>query len=309
MRFLSLIIIASSLLGACRDKEKQVLKGELLNVKEIDYPSGSSINFHKGKLYLMGDDAQGVLVLDTALNRIDSLPVFSKGEGRIPKPVKPDIESSEIIKSDLWLLGSGTITPYRDSIFQINFTNRTIKKSSLKVFYDRVAANLEKLNIEGFTKVKDQIIFGNRRNQPENRNYLITAPLNFVENQKQAELRVIPFGAPSPDAGISGITFYQKRDILFITCSEEFSKSTYHDGEIGQSYLGIISEASKKLDVDSISTLNWVPLSVISQSFNNVKIESVAISEIRKGLYMIYLTADNDNGKTTLIKCRLNMNR
>lgn len=305
MRFLSFFIISIVLLSSCRDKEKQVLKGELLKVKEIDYPSGSSLNVHEGKLYLMGDDARGVLVLDTSLNRIDSLPVFTRGDARIPKPVKPDIESSEIIKNELWLLGSGTITPYRDSIFQVDFLNRTIKKSSLKIFYDRAASNLEKLNIEGFTKVKDRILFGNRRNQPENRNYLITAPLNFVENQAKAEIRVIPFGAPSPDAGISGITFYQKRDLLFITCSEEFSGSTYHDGEIGQSYLGIISQASEKLDADSITTLNWVPLSVVSQSFNRVKIESVAISEIRKGLYHIYLTADNDNGKTVLYKVKM----
>ncbi|MBC8052585.1 MAG: hypothetical protein H7Y13_05935 [Sphingobacteriaceae bacterium] len=281
------------------------MKTELLKVQEIDYPSGSTLNFHKGKLYLMGDDACEVLILDTAFKAIGKIRLFNSEAGRIAKPIKPDIESSDIIDKKIWLLGSGTITPYRDSIFQINLSDKYISKTSLKVIYDKIAAKIEKLNIEGFAKINEQFILANRRNTSGVRNYFISLPADFLEKQQQSNVRIIPFVAPSPDAGISGLTFYSKRDILFVTCSEEFSKSTIEDGEIGQSYLGIISEASKKLDADSISTLNWLPLSVISQSFNNVKIESVAVSEIRKGLLDLYLTADNDNGKTILFKVRM----
>lgn len=305
MRLLYLLLVFIFLFVSCGDKEKQVLKGELLKVLEIDYPSGSTISFHKGKLYLMGDDAQRLLILDTALNSIDSLPVFLARSGRTPKPIKPDIESSEVIDNNLWLLGSGTVTPYRDSIFQVNFSNRAIKKSSLKIIYDRVGTDIEKLNIEGFTKIKDRLVLGNRRNRPDIQNYFITASSDFLENQRQASIKIIPFGVPSPNAGISGIAFYPKRDILFVTCSEEFTKDAYNDGDIGQSYLGIVSQASEKIEADSISTLNWIPLSLISSSFNNIKVESVAISEIRRGLYNLYLTADNDNGKTVLFKLRL----
>lgn len=305
MRLANLAFLIILLLAACRDKERQVLKGELMKVRVIDYPSGSTLNFYRGKLYLMGDDARHLLILDTALNAIDSVDLFESLSSRIPKPVKPDIESSEIIEKQVWLLGSGTITPYRDSVFQVDILDKKIKRSSLKAVFDKISSKIEKLNIEGFAKIKDQIILGNRRNSPGIHNYFIAVSESFLEDDPLGEVRVIPFVAPTPDAGISGLSFFAKRDLLFITCSEEFSKSAIADGEIGQSYLGIISQASNKLDVDSISTLNWVPFSVISRVFNNTKIESVAISEIRRGLYHLYFTADNDDGKTILFKVRM----
>ena len=305
MRLLTLLIVFIFLFSYCGDKEEQVLKGELLKVKEISYPSGSTISFHKGKLYLMGDDAQRLLILDTSFNSLDSLLVFPERDRRTPKAVKPDIESSEMIDDSLWLLGSGTLTPYRDSIFRLSFLNGSIKRSSLKVVYDKAGSKIENLNIEGFTKIEDLLVFGNRRIDPEHRNFFITTASNSLENQNKAGIKIIPFAAPSPDAGISGLSFYPQKDILFVTCSEEFTGNSYQDGAIGQSYLGIIKEASEKLEADSISTLSWIPLSAVSESFNNIKIESVAVSEIKKDVFLLYLTADNDNGKTVLFKVRL----
>ena len=39
-----------------------------LQIKKLDYSSASSIEYYEGKLYLMGDDAPNLLVLDTSLN-------------------------------------------------------------------------------------------------------------------------------------------------------------------------------------------------------------------------------------------------
>jgi hypothetical protein len=39
-----------------------------VQIKKLEYPSASSIEFYEGKLYVMGDDATKLLVLDTDLN-------------------------------------------------------------------------------------------------------------------------------------------------------------------------------------------------------------------------------------------------
>ena len=96
-----LISILFSLSNCSADSEHLNLKGKLLLQKEINYPSGSAIMFHEGKLYLMGDDSQGLLILDTSFNGVDTLPVFGSSTERIFKPIKPDIESSEIINNTL----------------------------------------------------------------------------------------------------------------------------------------------------------------------------------------------------------------
>ena len=57
----------------------------LKEVKRLDYPSASAIENFDGKIYLVGDDANYILVLDSAFNKADSIPLFNHPEKRIPK--------------------------------------------------------------------------------------------------------------------------------------------------------------------------------------------------------------------------------
>ena len=62
-----------------------------------NFPSGSSINYYENKLYLLGDDARIIIILDTHYNVVDSLRLFDYPEKRIPKSQKIDLESSAIV--------------------------------------------------------------------------------------------------------------------------------------------------------------------------------------------------------------------
>ena len=62
----------------------QVEKVELIN----DFPSGSSIEYYENKLFLSGDDATSLLVLDTNFNRIKSIPSFDAKASRILQNLK-----------------------------------------------------------------------------------------------------------------------------------------------------------------------------------------------------------------------------
>ena len=75
-----------------------------VQIKKLDYPSASAIEYFDEKLYVMGDDATNLLVLDTSLNIIDSIPLLSYPGKRIPKDIKPDLEASALNADNLFLL-------------------------------------------------------------------------------------------------------------------------------------------------------------------------------------------------------------
>ena len=308
--FWSIVIITLFFFSNCTSSSdvKVDIKGELLLQKEVDYPSGSAIMFHDGNLYLMGDDAQGLLILDTSFNSVNTLSVFGNSPNRIYKPIKPDIESSEIINDQLWLLGSGSVTPFRDSLIRVNLSTKAIQKLSLKSFYDTLRISIKTLNIEGLAKVKNQIVIGHRRNNLDPQNYLISFPSGMLESNNYEDIKIIRFIPTSQDLGISGMTYHTKNDMLFITSSREDTQDSYNDGDIGESNLSIIAKASQKLSTDSITAENHISLTSIHPSFKKVKIESIAIAEVKDDYFIIYLAADNDDGKTSLFKVKLTLN-
>jgi hypothetical protein len=45
-----------------------------------DFPSGSAIEFYNNHLYLVGDDATQLLVLDPSYKKVDSIELFKSSE-------------------------------------------------------------------------------------------------------------------------------------------------------------------------------------------------------------------------------------
>ena len=66
---------------SCRNKEILLE----VQIRKLDYPSASAIEYFDEKLYVIGDDATIVLVMDTSLNIIDSIPLLYYPGKRIPK--------------------------------------------------------------------------------------------------------------------------------------------------------------------------------------------------------------------------------
>ncbi|HEX6848604.1 MAG TPA: hypothetical protein VF144_16580, partial [Chitinophagaceae bacterium] len=93
-----------------------------LQVKKLDYPSASAIEYYDGKLYIMGDDAVNLLILDTSLNILDSITVVDYPAKRIPKDIKPDFEAATLIADGLLLFGSGSLSPYRNLGWMCNLS-------------------------------------------------------------------------------------------------------------------------------------------------------------------------------------------
>ncbi len=285
----------------------------LIDYKEIkDFPSGSALEFFNDRLYVAGDDAKQLLVLTKRWKELERIKLFEHPSARIPKDEKTDLESSIRLPGnghpELFLLGSGSATNRNKGIL-VNVDNGNKEEKALDVFYQRIRqAGIKELNIEAATLVKEYAIFCNRGNLTNRDNHLIITSPDFWKDQESVELIVLKMELPVTGTdviGVSGLTYSPKNDWLIFTASTEVTQNAYDDGEIGESYLGIIENASRKIGRKSMKVNGIVPLSQFHQSFTKKKVESLCIQRDKTSKLKLHLVADNDTGVTHLFKIRL----
>jgi len=265
----------------------------------------------------MGDDAASLLIIDTSFNIIDSIQIFDAAEKRIAKDRKADPEAIAVINNKanpyLLVIGSGSLSPYRDSSFIIKLNFNTIKRTGLDTFYQSLRnLALKQLNIEGAAVAGNNIVLSNRGNKSFPKNHLIIAPAMFWEKQAAATIKLIKVGT-NPDtstfAGVSGLDYSHLHDQLIITVSEENTYNNYDDGTIGKSYLWIINNFSSKRRMSAVNPTAIVDLNKIDQRFRGHKIESVCIVSENKNEKQLILAADDDKGGSILFKLQLHQEK
>ena len=97
---LSLLAGLTVLINSCGDRKAPRL--QLLSTKTLtDFPSASAIEYDgNGKLYLFGDDAPYLLLLDTSYKELDRVRYSIDTAFRIDKSIKADIESATLVNYD-----------------------------------------------------------------------------------------------------------------------------------------------------------------------------------------------------------------
>lgn len=285
------------------------MKIELVATKTIDYPSGSALEFSNSILYVIGDDVNYILCLDNDWNEIKRIKLFDFVGTRIPKSEKSDLECASIIDGNLVVLGSGSKSPQRDFIFEVNLETLHVDKQSIAPFYNQLKKYNEiiELNIEGFTVCNDDFLFFNRATTTQ-QNHLITTNNKLFKNKSQTEFNIIPIEINNLNdiqLGISGACYDEINDTLFLTASAENTNNTYDDGEIIGSVLAIIENASCQINQQKIKIENFINLDTIDSSFDKQKVESVCIKNRDRNCYNLILVADNDDGKSVLFEIHI----
>ena len=279
-----------------------------VQIKKLDYPSASAIEFYDGKLYLMGDDATDLFVLDTNLNIVDSIPIIPYPGNRIPKDIKPDLEASALYGDDLFLLGSGSL-PTRNFGLKYNLKTKDIDSINLEPLYLKIKElGIKQINIEGSCFISGKLILVNRGNKGRPENHLIITDQKFWTNDSSFQISIIPFEAQKDTAlfkGISGLCYTKESDRLILTVSTEDTRNNYTDGAIGKSYLWIINNFSNKLNSNTIRPDRIIDLEEIDLRFKGEKIESAAVIGETTNFIHLVLVADNDDGSSTLFRFSL----
>lgn len=283
----------------------------LVRKKIINYPSGSALEFYKNTLFVIGDDTNYILCLDVDWNEINRIKLFDFDGERIPKPDKPDLECATIINDMLYVIGSGSKSPQRDVSFWIDLSNNSIKKINTTSFNNifRERHFFKEMNIEGLTDCKDKLLFFNRATT-EQPNHLISTDHNVLKKKFPDKFNIIPIKIDTLNGiplGISGATYDDKNDILFLTASAEDTSNAYDDGEIIGSVLVIVDNATTKLNQQELVIDNFIKLDEIDRQFAKQKIESVCITQQNNKNYDLVLVADNDDGKSVLFEVNLDL--
>lgn len=298
---LSLLYISLAI-TSCSDKSI------LEEVKTFpSYPSASGIEILNNKFYIIGDDAKNLLILDSSLNAIDSISLFPFSEHGIPRSVKADLESISITRDNkLLLLGSGSISPYRNVGWLIYPIKKEKQFIHLDTFYKRLELNgIKELNIEGSCTIPGGLLLANRGNKSYPKNKLILTSDNFWKNQRDAPISTIAIGINSDSSkfsGVSGMCYSNKSDQLILTVSTENTHNNVDDGAIGKSYLWIIKNLTSKKKWKAINPDKIIDLEDLDHQFKGQKIESVCIVKETSGFLYLILVADNDNGASTIFK-------
>jgi len=293
------------------------MKLDLLDFIELEnFPSGSGIEFYDDKVYIVGDDSRDMLVMGKKWNKPTLINLFNTQDKKIPKPDKSDLEAMTVLSVDkkphLLIIGSGS-SDKRNKALLMNLKNNAMKTLDLTVFYNRIkAAGIATLNIEGIAEVYDYLVLVNRGNTTNPINHLIITRSDFWKDQEKAMLQTIIVDFDNVNLtpgklGISGLTYSDKHEDLFLTISTEDTPNAIDDGKIGKSYLGIIENLYRKIgrEKGKLKINQVIDLSKENEQFNGYKIESVCVQSSKDHSIKLQLVADNDQGKTYLFKILL----
>lgn len=280
----------------------------LKEIKKLDhYSSASGIEYFRNHYYVIGDDANNLLILDEAFNSKDSIQLYSFSEKRIPKAIKPDLEAITVTKNGtLLIVGSGSLAPTRNTAWIIDPVTKQKDSIRLDIFYQRLKLNgLDEINIEGICSMPGSVVFSNRGSKGYPKNHLIFTNEDFLKDQTNARLIIVPVGSNTDSSffnGVSGLAYSTKSDRLIITVSTEDTRNNMDDGAIGKSYLWIVKNISSKKGWKAINPDEIIDLEAIDPKFNGQKIESVCITKETTRFLHLVLAADNDNGASSIFR-------
>ncbi len=283
-----------------------------------DLSSASGITWHNNKLYVVGDDAPWLYILDEELSIIEKIKISgidSLVNGRMPKSVKPDFESIEYVNDGcdeyLLIFSSGSVQISRDTAFVVRLDPDSLKHRNLRPFYEHIKeraliGTLDEINIEGLAVDEQNIYLFHRGNVSGNFIAVFErSPLMaYLENEPAAfpEARNYHFELPEYDQLISGFSgacmMPDNKGILF-TASVENTADVINDGEVLGSYVGIISPDGL-LKGTYRSTLVYIDGKTLP-----VKLEGITIKSFENNKMIVYAVSDNDDGTSEILEMEI----
>jgi hypothetical protein len=305
---LSLLILLVFVAASCSKNKLQVA---IQSIEELNnVPSGSGMAQVGDTLYIVGDDSPFLYGLDSSNNTVFKFPLSDTSnfsDGRVAKKLKLDFEAMEKISDkEIIIFGSGSKSPTRDIMILVKLED-SIRFENFRItnFYDNLRQLPEmkghKLNIEAAVYWNGNLSLFNRTN-----NLIFTYRYNdFINSIRYNQIPhlndLIKVNLPKINgiqSGFSGGEGLEDNNLILFTASVEGTKSTYHDGEIFGSFIGILRIENNKIKFkDEI-------IQIPSDEPN--KVESVTkVKSLSKNKFEIWMITDNDDGKSNLIEAIL----
>jgi hypothetical protein len=275
-------------------------------------PSASGIVVSGSLRYLIGDDSPFLHELDAQLRPIRKFRIFEgtgRGESRVPKPLKPDLEAMELINgNEIAIFGSGLRSPFRDVFVHVCLgATVTSRVYAIGEFYDRLrdmdVLQGSELNIEAAAFHSGRMMLFNRRKnvvfQFDTARFLDNVNgKGVIPEVSAAEVQLPTLNGVF--AGFSGAAVHEASHRIIVTASVENSPNAYDDGEVGGSFIGWV-DADRIMDSEAYQFVH-----IIGTSEDQLKVESVAVErEVSEREVDLLLTTDSDGGTSMALRGRL----
>ncbi len=305
---LYLLIISFALISCNFDEMKFDLKEhrELTGI-----PSASGLEVTNSGIYVIGDNSPWLFRLNENFEITDKISLFPDREfddSIIEKIHKPDLEAiapGDSSGNVLLAFGSGSKSPERDILVEIDITTGTAREYPLIEFYSRLRSvagiTSEELNIEAAEVYQEELYLFNR-----GKNLIIRCSLadfrKYLEGgEKTFDLEIFSIDLPDIDgipAGFSGASLDPENGKLFFTATVENTDNWIDDGEVLGSFIGVfdLKELQDEMKPDHIAIL-------LDENYLKVKVESVAVlSPFRSGEAELLMVTDSDGGISELLR-------
>ncbi len=110
---------------------------------------------------------------------------------------------------------------------------------------------------------------------------------------------------PGKFLALSGLTYSYKNDWFITTISSENAGNITDDAAFGDSYLGIVENATRKIGRKRFKINEYFNLSDLDKKFKGQKIESVCIQADKDHRLKLHMVSTNNKGENSLFKVRL----
>jgi hypothetical protein len=209
----------------------------LFTIKGITAPSG--LWYTQNVLFVISDSSHFLYQYDIAKKLLLKFPLVKDAKENIEKAEKPDLESITQYRNQLIMLASGS-TEKRNSMFTLDLGSDVLQSQDLKILYQKLKSvgsfSDDQLNIEGAIYANQTMLLFQRGNSKNSQNGIFIIP-----NHQEDGIRFVPISLPTlddiettfTDAILVGDTIY------FLACAEN-TTSTYEDGEVLGTILGIM---------------------------------------------------------------------
>lgn len=252
----------------------------------------SGLIYENGRLLLISDDSFVLYIYSLEnknLKKINLSENQNQEEGII-KSLKSDFESIATKDNEIHIFGSGSAENRYQHLIIDSDTLKVKKRKSLKKLYhqmmDSSGITEDDFNIEGVILGENKTLFFNRGNGPEKKNGI------FKIGQKT---EFIPVELPVTNNvrfGFTDACCFENQ--IYFTASAEAGDSTYDDGEVLGSAIGIINTEDLSLKEFKIIT-------------NKHKIEGISVIKKTEDFieFILCEDADDDKNETNIFKYTL----
>jgi len=243
----------------------------------------SGLVFENDSLFLISDSSSFLYEYNFKTEKLDKIELFENSQESIAKKDKPDFESILKNENSILLLGSGS-TEKRMILAEYNLKNKKSSSDDLSELFSKISessgVDKENLNIEGVVNYQNKWLLFQRGNGFASQNGIFVLEESLTN---PSLITYVPIILPK-EKGVN-VTFTDAvlldNKIYFLAAAEN-SNSTYEDGEVLGSWIGVLHPLTFEIEfIQKITNIN--------------KFEGLTVYKNTKTEITFLLCEDNDS--------------